>query len=76
MSVAVAIVMAPPFTSYPALPDLGEAHLFRREAIVRTEPCACGTDVRQRAGETEGAVVAAHQRVRAHRAWRERIEVR
>ena len=65
---APAIVLAPSWDSYPALPTAGEAPL--RE-LVRAEPCACGRLVRQFAGEDAPGAVGRHNETLAHRAWRD-----
>lgn len=69
MSAAPAIVRAPRWDSYPALPATSEVVLL---PVVRVEPCACGELIRQLAGDDARALVSAHNDRAGHRAWRER----
>ena len=69
MSGSIAVVLAPPLDSYPTLPYRGEGALL---AARRTEPCACGIHVVQRAGEDVTDVVDRHNQTLAHRSWRDR----
>lgn len=64
-----AIVRAPRWESYPALPATSEVALL---PVVRVEPCACGELIRQLAGDAVTGTVGRHNTTPAHRAWRER----
>ena len=73
MTALVAVVLAPPLEGYRRIRTAPEPELFPpRQAVVRREPCACGSDVVQRAGEDVPAAVSAHNGAAAHRAWRAR----
>ena len=69
MSDHVAVVLAPPLDAYPPLRGVPERVLL---PVVRVEPCACGTRLVQLEGDSITAVVARHEAMAAHRAWRGR----
>lgn len=42
--------------------------------VIRAEPCACGADVVQIAGEDPATAVRRHQALEAHWLWRQLLE--
>lgn len=42
--------------------------------VIRREPCACGADVVQLAGEDPATAVRRHQRTEPHWIWRQLLE--
>jgi hypothetical protein len=71
MTLGLAMAPATELDAYARPSRLSERTLMRgyRPAVVRREPCACGTELVQRAGEAVEDVVARHNAELAHEAW-------
>lgn len=71
MTLGLAMAPAPPLEAYARPSRLSERTLMRsyRPEVIRREPCACGPEIVQRAGEDVADVVADHVRTVAHAAW-------
>lgn len=58
--------LAPPLDSYPPLRYRGEDG----RAVLRREPCRCGSEVVRLSGEDDQSAVARHNATPEHLAWR------
>jgi len=64
----VAIVRQPSLLLYPPLPFRGEQFRF----VIRREPCECGEEAVQLAGDDIRRAAETHNAGESHQAWRAR----